>query len=71
MDQVRKTQASTISYGRSEPRGARPTKVGSVTRAQLEEIAKIKMPDLNTNKLQSCMNTVMGTAANMGITVTD
>merc|ERR1712129_374012 len=34
----------------------------------LKKAAKITMPDLNTNKLQSCMNTVMGTAANMGIT---
>ena len=46
-------------------------KVGSITRDQLEEIAKIKMPDLNTNKLQSAMNTVMGTAKNMGIHVKD
>jgi len=36
---------------------------------QVEEIAKIKMPDLNTNKLSSAMNTVMGTAKNMGITI--
>ena len=43
--------------------------VGSVTMAQIEEIAKIKMPDLNTNRLQSAMNTVMGTAKNMGIKV--
>ena len=38
-------------------------------RAQVEEIAKIKLPDLNTNKIQSAMNTVMGTAKNMGIVV--
>jgi large subunit ribosomal protein L11 len=37
--------------------------------AQVEEIAKIKLPDLNTQKLQSAMNTVMGTARNMGIEV--
>ena len=42
--------------------------VGSVTMAQIEEIAKIKMPDLNTNRLQSAMNTVKGTAKNMGST---
>ena len=41
-------------------------KVGEVTMEQIEEIAKIKLPDLNTNKLQSAMNTVMGTAKNMG-----
>ena len=39
---------------------------GEVTMEQIEEIAKIKLPDLNTNKLQSAMNTVMGTAKNMG-----
>ena len=36
---------------------------------QVEEIAKVKLPDLNTNKLQSAMNTVMGTCRNMGITI--
>merc|ERR1719473_2002076 len=36
--------------------------VGEVTTAQIEEIAKIKLPDLNTNKLESAMNTVKGTA---------
>ena len=46
-------------------------KAGEVTMEQIEEIAKIKMPDLNTNKLQSAMNTVMGTAKNMGIHVKD
>lgn len=40
-------------------------------RVQVEEIAKIKLPDLNTVKLQSAMNTVMGTAKNMGIEVED
>ena len=36
---------------------------------QVEEIAKIKLPDLNTNKVDSAMRTVMGTARNMGITI--
>ena len=45
--------------------------VGEITTAQVEEIAKIKLPDLNTNKLQSAMNTVKGTAKNMGIKVVD
>ena len=48
-----------------------PDKAAAATLAQVEEIAKIKLPDLNTNKLQSAMNTVMGTAKNMGITVED
>ena len=42
---------------------------GTITKAQVEEIAKIKLPDLNTTKLSSAMNTVMGTAKNMAITV--
>jgi len=45
--------------------------VGEVTTAQIEEIAKIKLPDLNTNKIESAMNTVKGTAKNMGIKVVD
>ena len=45
--------------------------VGEVTTAQIEEIAKIKLPDLNTNKLESAMATVKGTAKNMGIKVVD
>ena len=44
-------------------------KVGSITRDQLEEIAKIKMPDLNAHKVESAMRIVAGTAANMGITI--
>ena len=46
-------------------------KVGSVTVAQLEEIAKLKMEDLNTTNLQSAVNTIAGTARSMGITVSD
>jgi len=64
-------KAAKIKKGSGIPKGRGATVAGSVTMAQIEEIAKIKMPDLNTNKLQSCMNTVMGTAANMGITVVD
>ena len=45
--------------------------VADITLAQVEEIAKIKLPDLNTDKVQSAMNTVMGTAKNMGIVVTE
>lgn len=45
--------------------------VGSVTKAQLEEIASIKLPDLNTTKLSSAIKIVEGTAKNMGISITD
>ncbi len=44
-------------------------KVGSVTLKQVEEIAKIKMPDLNCFTLESAVNTVKGTARSMGIEV--
>lgn len=44
-------------------------KVGKVTRKQVEEIAKIKMPDLNCTDLEAAMRTVEGTARNMGIEV--
>ena len=45
--------------------------VGSVTTAQLEEIANIKLPDLNTTKISSAIRIVEGTARNMGITIID
>ena len=45
--------------------------VGSITKAQLEEIANIKLPDLNTNKINSAMKIVEGTARNMGISIVD
>jgi len=64
-------KAAKITKGSGEPGGRGYVKAGSVTMAQVEEIAKIKLPDLNTNKIQSAMNTVMGTAKNMGITVED
>ena len=45
--------------------------VGSITKIQLEEIANIKLPDLNTTKINSAMKIVEGTARNMGINVID
>jgi len=44
-------------------------KVGKVTKKQIEEIAKIKMPDLNAKDLAGAMKIVEGTARNMGIEV--
>lgn len=46
-------------------------KVGKVTRAQVEEIAKRKLPDLNTQDLQAAMKMVAGTARSMGIEIVD
>ena len=47
------------------------TKVASITRAQLEEIAKTKMPDLNAASLDAAVSMVAGTCRSMGVTVTD
>ena len=44
-------------------------KVGRVTKAQVEQIAKTKLPDLNTTSVESAMRTVEGTARSMGIDV--
>ena len=47
------------------------TKVASITRAQLEEIAKTKMPDLNAADLDAAVSMVAGTCRSMGVTVAD
>jgi len=44
-------------------------KVGKVTKAQIQEIAKIKLPDLNCDTLEAAMRTIEGTARNMGIEI--
>lgn len=44
-------------------------KVGSVTRAQIEEIAKTKLPDLNTTSLEAAMRTIEGTAKSLGLEI--
>ena len=46
-------------------------KVGKITKAQVEELAKIKMPDLNAGSLEAAMSMIAGTARSMGITVED
>ena len=54
------------------PRGSKnPGKevVGSITEAQIEEIAKIKMPDLNAYDMEAAKQQVRGTARSMGLTV--
>jgi large subunit ribosomal protein L11 len=61
-------KAAGVEIGSNEPN---KKKVGSITKAQLAEIAKIKLPDLNANDLEAAMNIVGGTARNMGITITD
>lgn len=59
-------RAANIAKGSGEPNRI---KVGTVTRQQVEEIAKTKMPDLNANTLDMAVNIVAGTARSMGIEV--
>jgi large subunit ribosomal protein L11 len=61
-------KAAGIKKGSGEPNRE---KVGTVTLAQVEEIAKVKMPDLNSLSIASAMEQVKGTAVSMGITVVD
>jgi large subunit ribosomal protein L11 len=59
-------KASGIPKGSGTPN---KTKMGTISRAQIEEIAKTKMQDLNTTNLASAMKTIEGTAKSMGLTV--
>jgi len=60
-------KAAGIPKGSGVPNN---TKVGSVTKKQVEEIAKTKMPDLNAASLEAAVKTVEGTARSMGLEVT-
>jgi len=60
-------RAAGIVKGSAEPNR---NKVGKVTKKQVEEIAKLKLVDLNTTNMESAVRTVMGTARNMGLEVT-
>ena len=59
-------KAANVEKGSSEPNRE---KVGKVTRTQIEEIAKLKMPDLNAVDLENAVRTIAGTARSMGIEV--
>jgi len=61
-------KAVGIEKGSGEPNRV---KVGTVTREQLEEIAKKKLPDLNTQKIDQAVRIIEGTARNMGLTIVD
>jgi large subunit ribosomal protein L11 len=61
-------KAAGVEKGSGEPNRQ---KVGEVTRAQVREIAEIKMPDLNAVDIESAMKQIEGTARNMGIVVKD
>jgi len=59
-------KAAKVAKGAGDPKRDR---VGSVTREQVEEIAKIKMPDLNANDIDAACKIIAGTARSMGIDV--
>lgn len=59
-------KAAKIAKGSGDPKRV---KVGNVTRAQIEEIAKMKMVDLNAYDIESASKIIEGTARNMGIEV--
>jgi len=59
-------KAAGIAKGSGEPN---KEKVGKVTEKQLEEIAKVKMADLNANDLDSAKKVIEGTAKNMGLEI--
>ncbi|MDR3398778.1 MAG: 50S ribosomal protein L11 [Pandoraea sp.] len=59
-------KAANLQKGSSKPH---TDKVGKITRAQAEEIAKTKMPDLTASDLDAAVRTIAGSARSMGITV--
>jgi large subunit ribosomal protein L11 len=61
-------KAAGIEKGSGAPNR---NKVGRVTRAQLEEIARVKMPDLNAVDLEGAMKIIAGTARSAGIEIVD
>ena len=59
-------KAAKLEKGSGEPNR---NKVGSLTMAQIEEIAKLKLPDLNAATLESAVKSIAGTARSMGVDV--
>jgi len=62
-----------ISTSKMESRAGNSIKetAGTITKAQLKEIAETKLPDLNAGSVEAAMNTIAGTARSMGIKITD
>ncbi|WP_309698047.1 50S ribosomal protein L11 [Armatimonas sp.] len=61
-------KAAGVPSGSGNPN---TVKVGSITKAQLKDIAEKKLPDLNTNDVDAAMRIIEGTARSMGVTITD
>lgn len=59
-------KAAKIPKGSGKPL---TEKVGSITKAQLKEIAQVKMPDLNANDIEAAMKIIAGTARQMGVEI--
>ena len=59
-------EALNLQKGSGEPNR---TKVGTISRAQLREIAETKLPDLNANDVDAAMHIIAGTARSMGVEV--
>jgi large subunit ribosomal protein L11 len=59
-------RAANIAKGSAEPN---KSKVGTVTSRQVEDIARLKMPDLNCDSLEAAVRTIAGTARSMGLDV--
>ncbi|RRD72337.1 MULTISPECIES: 50S ribosomal protein L11 [unclassified Desulfovibrio] len=59
-------KAAKVEKGSGEPNRA---KVGSLTMAQIEEIARLKLPDLNATSIEAAVKSVAGTARSMGIDI--
>ena len=61
-------KACNIKSGSSAPN---ETKVATITKAEVQKIAELKMPDLNAATVESAISMISGTARSMGITVVD
>jgi large subunit ribosomal protein L11 len=61
-------RAANIAKGSGEPN---KSKVGTVTAKQIEEIARLKLPDLNTESVEAAVLSIRGTARSMGLDVLD
>lgn len=61
-------KAANLQSGSGEPN---KTKVATITRAQAQEIAELKMPDLNAGSIEAATDMICGTARSMGIVVED
>jgi large subunit ribosomal protein L11 len=59
-------KAAGIPKGSGKPN---KEKVGSISRDKIEEIARLKMPDLNTTSVEAAVKTIEGTARNMGLNI--